>query len=156
VRVALDTNVLAYAEGVNGLDRQRAALELLGRLPAAAALIPVQTLGELYNVLVRKAGRSAEEARARIVAWSTSFLTPDTTRPALAAALDLAAAHRLGIWDSIIIAVAVENGCRLLLSEDLQDGFIWSGLTVVNPFALPRPALLASLLESGAEDGTAP
>lgn len=147
MRVALDTNVLVYAEGVNGIDRRRAALRLIGQLPPAAALVPVQTLGELYNVLVRKAGRPPTEARASIVAWSTSFLTADTTRSALAAAADLAAEHHLGIWDSIIIAVAVENDCRMLLSEDLQDGFIWGGLTVVNPFAVPPTPLLASLLD---------
>ena len=82
-------------------------------------LVPVQALGELYNVLIRKAGRSAADARARIVAWSTGFATADTTRSALAAAVDLAAAHHLGIWDSIIIAVAVENDCELLLSGEL-------------------------------------
>jgi predicted nucleic acid-binding protein len=153
VKAALDTNILAYAEGVNGLHRRQAALQLIGRLPTPAALVPVQALGELYNVLMRKAGRSAADARARIVAWSTSFATADTTRSALAAAVDLAAAHQLGIWDSIIIAVAVENGCELLLSEDLQDGFIWSGLTVVNPFAEPHTPLLDALLESGTGEG---
>jgi len=87
------------------------------------------------------------DARARIVAWSTGFATADTTRFALAAAVELAAAHRLGIWDSMIITVAAENGCQLPLSEHLQSGFIWSGLTVVNPFAVPRTPLLDSLLE---------
>jgi predicted nucleic acid-binding protein len=67
---------------------------------------------------------------------------------ALIAAADLAATHRLGIWDSIMIAVAAENGCQLLLSEDLQDGFIWSGLTGANPFAaVPHPLLTALLPE---------
>ena len=47
---------------------------------------------------------SATEARTRIVAWSTGFVTADTTRSALAVAVDLAGAHQLGIWDSIIIA----------------------------------------------------
>lgn len=153
MKAALDTNILAYAEGVNGLDRRQAALKLLGRLPTPVVLVPVQALGELHNVLMRKAGRSAAEARARIVAWSTGFATADTTRSALAAAVDLAAAHRLGIWDSIIIAVAVENGCKLLLSEDLQDGIIWSGLTVINPFAEPHTPLLDALLESGNAEG---
>ena len=96
---------------------------------------------------------SATEARTRIVAWSTGFVTADTTRSALAAAVDLAGAHQLGIWDSIIIAVAVENGCELLLTEDLQDGFIWSGLTVVNPFADPHTPLLDALLENGSGEG---
>ena len=153
MKAALDTNILVCAEGVNGVDRRRAALQLLERLPTSATLVPVQALGELYNVLVRKARRSATEARTRIVAWSTGFVTADTTRSALAAAVDLAGAHQLGIWDSIIIAVAVENGCELLLTEDLQDGFIWSGLTVVNPFADPHTPLLDALLENGSGEG---
>jgi len=150
VKAALDTNILVHAEGVNGLDRRHAVLKLLERLPTSATLVPVQALSELYNVLVRKARRS--EARTRIVAWSTGFVTADTTRSALAAAVDLASAHQLGIWDSII-AVAVENGCELLLTEDLQAGFIWSGLTVVNPFADPHTPLLDALLENGSGEG---
>jgi hypothetical protein len=105
--------------------------------------------------LVRKARRPAADARARIVAWSSSFASADTTRSALAAAVDLAAAHQLPIWDSIIVAVAVENRCELLLSEDLQGGFIWGGLTVVNPFAEPHTPLLDALLENGAGEGAA-
>jgi predicted nucleic acid-binding protein len=73
VNAALDTNILAYAEGVNGLDRRQAALQLLGRLPTPAALVPAQALGELYNVLMRKVGRSTADARAQIVAWSTGL-----------------------------------------------------------------------------------
>ena len=33
MRVALDTNILAYAEGVNGAPMRKAALELVQRLP---------------------------------------------------------------------------------------------------------------------------
>ena len=41
-------------------------------------------------------------------------------------------------------AVAADAGCRLLLSEDLQDGFTWRGVTVVDPFAdKPHPLLAA-------------
>ncbi|TIN47659.1 MAG: PIN domain-containing protein, partial [Mesorhizobium sp.] len=63
MKVALDTNVLAYAEGVNGAEKRDIVLELLRNLPQEAAVIPVQVLGELYNVLVRKAGRPPVEAR---------------------------------------------------------------------------------------------
>src|SRR5712691_10035255 len=146
MRAAIDTNVLAYAEGVNGTDRQRSALDLLWHLPTAATLLPVQTLGELYNVLVRKAACRPSDARARVASWSISYRTADTTRAAMLAATDLASAHQLGIWDSLIIAVAAEQGCELLLSEDLQDGFVWRGLTVTNPFAPARHPLLNALL----------
>jgi len=62
-------------------------------------------------------------------------------------AIDLAGDHRLSIWDSVVISVASEAGCRLLLSEDLQDGFTWGGVTVANPFASQQHPLLASLLQ---------
>ena len=69
------------------------------------------------------------------------------------AATDLAADHRLGIWDSVMVAVAAEVGCRLLLSEDLNDGFSWRGVTVVNPFGAMRHPLLGALLgETGPKE----
>ncbi len=67
VRVALDTNVLAYAEGTNGAEMKEAALRLIQRLPVASIVLPVQALGELFNVLVLKAKRPATNARAAIL-----------------------------------------------------------------------------------------
>jgi predicted nucleic acid-binding protein len=55
MRIGLDTNVLAYAEGVNGAGMRDKTLDLIQRLPMGAVVIPVQALGELFNVLVRKA-----------------------------------------------------------------------------------------------------
>jgi predicted nucleic acid-binding protein len=63
------------------------------------------------------------------------------------AAADLASHHQLGIWDAVVLATAADAGCRLLLSEDLQDGFTWAGVTVANPFSLSPHPLLAALLE---------
>jgi predicted nucleic acid-binding protein len=144
--VALDTNVLAYAEGVNGPAMKESATDLVRRLPADGAVLPVQTLGELFNVLVRKAGRSPANAQTAILTWMDAFPVVDTSREAIIAATDLATNHRLGIWDAVILAASAQAGCRLLLSEDLQDGFTWSGLTVTNPFSPSPHALLAALL----------
>jgi predicted nucleic acid-binding protein len=148
VRVALDTNVLAYAEGVNGTDRKQPTLRLFERLPQDAVVVPVQALGELYNVLVRKAGRSPIHAQSAILYWQDAFATAETSARALVAAMDLATHHRLTIWDAIILAVAAEARCRLLLSEDMQDGFSWNGITVANPYALPENPLLAAMLQA--------
>jgi predicted nucleic acid-binding protein len=63
------------------------------------------------------------------------------------AAADLAVNHQLGIWDAVILCAAAEAGCRLLLSEDMQDGFIWQGVTVTNPFAASRHPLLEAMLD---------
>ena len=147
MRLALDTNVLVYVEGVNGLSRKKAALELIEGLPPDAVLVPVQALGELFHVLVRKAAFSPKEARAAILTWRDSFGLIETSPSVLLAATDLAADHNLAIWDAIILSAAAEAGCRLLLSEDLQEGFTWNGVTVTNPFAAKRHELLTSLLE---------
>jgi predicted nucleic acid-binding protein len=61
-------------------------------------------------------------------------------------ALDLSADHQLPIWDTLILAVAAEHGCRLLASEDFQSGLTWRGVTVVDPLsARPHPLLRQAL-----------
>lgn len=146
MRVALDTNVLAYAEGINGDERRRTALDLVRRLPQEATVIPVQVLGELFNVLVRKAGKTRGEAREAVLSWRDAFPLIETSPPIMLAAADLATDHQFGIWDAVILSASSQAGCRLLLSEDLQAGFTWAGVTVVNPFTSPRHALLNALL----------
>lgn len=147
MKVALDTNVLAYAEGVNGAEKRDVALDLVRCLPQSSVVVPVQVLGELFNVLVRKAGRTKPEAREALLGWRDTFPVAATSPEVMLAAADLAADHGLGIWDAVILSVASQSGCRLLLSEDLQDGFTWGGVTIANPFQLQRHALLDALLE---------
>jgi predicted nucleic acid-binding protein len=93
--------------------------------PEGATLLPVQTLSELFNLLVRKAGRTSAKARTPILSWQDSFPLIETSAPVMLAAADLATHHHLGIWDAVILSAAAEGGCRLLLSEDLQEGFTW-------------------------------
>jgi predicted nucleic acid-binding protein len=151
LKIALDTNILAYGEGVNDAEKRDAVLELLDDLPQGSTVVPVQVLGELFNVLVRKAGRSRAKARDALLAWRDTFPTVETTPEVMLAAVDLATDHHFSIWDAVILAAASQAGCRLLLSEDLQDGFTSGGVTVVNPFAAPRHPLLSSLLDRTAE-----
>jgi predicted nucleic acid-binding protein len=147
MRLAVDTNILAYAAGVNGAERKKAALAIVSKLPEADTFLPVQVLGELFRVLVRKAGFESARARTTIIHLMNSFPLIETTPSVLLAATDLTVDRRMGIWDAVILAAAAEAGCRFLLSEDPQDGFTWDGVTVVNPFSGKRNALLARVLE---------
>lgn len=149
IKVAVDTNVLAYAEDMNGPVMKQAALDLLEtQLPHESTMVSVLALGELFRILVRKAGRSAAEARAAVLTWGDAFPLIETSPTIVLAAMDLAVDHRVAIWDAVILAAAAEAGCRLLLSEDLQEGFTWSGVTVTNPFAPSRHALLDAMLKA--------
>lgn len=112
--------------------------------------MPVQTLGELFRVLVGKAGRTPASARCAILSWSDAFTPIETSPAVLLAAADLAVDHQFGLWDAVILAAAAAAGCRLLLSEDMHEGFTWRAVTVTNPFAASRHALLAALLSDDA------
>jgi predicted nucleic acid-binding protein len=46
----------------------------------------------------------------------------------------LSSRARISFWDALLVRSAVESGCRELLSEDLQDGWVVDGLEVVSPF----------------------
>jgi predicted nucleic acid-binding protein len=152
VRIALDTNLLIYAEGVAFLpedstkpDRVRA---LLDALPPEDVILPVQVLGELYRVLVGKAKWAPSDARAAILSWSDLYPPLDTTASIMLAAADLAVDHQISIWDAVVLAAAAEAECRLVLSEDMHEGFTWRGLTVVNPVAEKPHPLVAALAKA--------
>jgi len=57
-------------------------------------------------------------------------LTLDTHTSAVA----LARSHGLAFYDALVVAAAVEAGCDILYSEDMQHGRIIGGLTIRNPF----------------------
>ena len=145
---AFDTNILVYAEGVNGPERADCANALLEVLAPVETFLAVQTLGELFAVLVRKDRCSPSEAEARIEPWRRNYGVVSTSRSLFESATALAARSGYQIWDAIILAAAAEAECALLLSEDMQDGFVYRGVTVANPFAERIHPLLASLMDS--------
>jgi predicted nucleic acid-binding protein len=122
------------------------ALKLIQRLPPEVVVLPVQTLGELFNVLVRKAKRRPGRAREAVLGWRDAYAVVETSASVIVNAMDLASDHGLTIWDSVVLAASAEAECRLLLSEDLQEGFTWRGVTVANPFAPTLHPILAALL----------
>lgn len=153
MRAALDTNVLVYAEGLDDLDRQARILRMLGDAPDGTLVLPVQVVGELVNVLIRKGGFEPAEARRIAYLWIGRTLSAPTEPSTIALAMDLIVDHHFSIWDAVIIAAAAEAGCDLLLSEDMHPGFRWRGVTIVNPFAEPMSPLLDTFLDQSVERG---
>jgi predicted nucleic acid-binding protein len=82
VKVALDTNALVYAEGINGAERRDAALDLVRRLPQEMTDIPIQAPGDVFNVLVRRAGKPRPETRDALPLAGAMCLALSKHRPA--------------------------------------------------------------------------
>ena len=150
IRIALDTNILAYLAGVARLPADAPKVAQVRSLMAGISgqvqvLVPVQALGELFVVLSR-AGTPAPEARAILLEFADALEVLESSASVMKAALDLVVDHKLQYWDALILSAAAEAGATLLLSEDMQDGFVWRGVTLANPFAATPHRKLAALI----------
>ena len=130
--VFLDTNVLIYTTLADD-PRAAVARSLLG----AGAVISVQVLNEFANVAHGKLGRPWQEVVTALADLRT--LCPDIRPIGVAtheAALEIAQRDGFSFCDALIVAAALEAGCVMLLTEDLQDGRVIAGrLAIRNPFA---------------------
>ncbi len=149
MKIAVDTNVFGYAAGIGDDDAKRArAAWLLTSIPAFRLVMPSQVAGEFYNLLCRKGGQKPKIATKIVLDWTHNLTFASQGPGTMREALQTASFQNLQIWDALILTTASEAGCSLILSEDLQDGFICRGVRVVNPFAeSPHPALASLLSE---------
>jgi predicted nucleic acid-binding protein len=146
MRFALDSNIILYSEGVNDPERSAMAQNLIEAMDGLPVIIPLQALGETLNVFTRKLSLSKTSAVERLQPWKDDYLTQETNVSIFQDALELVLKHEFQIWDGIILAAASYAGASFLFSEDMQDGFIWQGTRVVNPFAsVPDPIIPALL-----------
>jgi predicted nucleic acid-binding protein len=136
VSAFFDTNVLVYAQQAGAkADRARA-------LFTAGGKISVQVLNEFTSVSRRKQGRDWN-AIAEAVSDVLTMVDPPLalTLDLHAAARALADDHRLSFYDALIVAAAIEAGCDILYSEDMQHGRTIGRLAIVNPFLESAPLI---------------
>lgn len=137
---AFDTNVFAYAAAVGEsvADRPKVAIAtslLSSALPNEPLVVPIQVCFELHHLLVRKRGLAPDDAASIVREYIDGAIIVSSDWIVLEAAFDLAGRHRLQTFDAVILAAAARAGCEILYSEDMQHGFEWESVTVINPFA---------------------
>lgn len=126
----VDSNIWLYLLG-NIEQKKQKALELLGQ----RHVISTQVLSENANVCRRKLAldiaTTEQHISNLITACAVVVVQSDTVLKALA----ISNRYGFSYYDSLIVATAIESGCDLLYSEDLQNGqVIDAKLTIVNPF----------------------
>ncbi len=134
-RCFADTNIFVYAASNATEDRHKKhiARDLLAGEDIG---LSAQVLQEFYAVATAKdrLGISPAEAR-QAVDVMCQFPVAAITADLVKEAISLAAAQRLSYWDAAIVAAANLLECRILYSEDLNDGHKFGSLKVRNPFA---------------------
>jgi predicted nucleic acid-binding protein len=125
-----DTNVLLYLLSEDNRKADRAE-----EIIAAGGVISVQVLNEFTSVAFRKLGMSYAEIRDVLATVRTVCQSQALTVDTHERGLDIAERFAFSLYDSMIVSSAVESGCTVLYSEDMQHGQEIEGqLVVVNPF----------------------
>jgi predicted nucleic acid-binding protein len=133
-KVFIDTNILLYARIDDGTTKHGKARALLTTgLAGAEISISIQVINEYFvNALRKRVDPADIEATVRqfMIDFNLVSLTTDLVNETIR----LFNRYQFQYWDSVIVAAALEAGCSMLYTEDLQDGQIIDGtLKVVNP-----------------------
>ncbi|MCY4598473.1 MAG: PIN domain-containing protein [Acidobacteria bacterium] len=136
----LDTNILLYQ--LEGRDARKAAIaeDLIRQgIATGNACISFQVVQECMNTALHKARISLGENDIR--RYLQSVLAPllrvQPTLRLYEASLDIRSRYRFAYYDSLIVAAALDAGCAMLYSEDMQHLQRIGGLTIVDPFKTP-------------------
>ena len=114
---------------------------------AASSILLLQILAEFSNVAIRKAGIPVEDIRRTIDAWRAVLPVQAADDSDLFAALAAVRAHRFSFWDAMLWASARRAGVSYLLTEDLQDGFVFQGVAFINPFRRDNDQVIDQILQ---------
>ena len=131
----LDTNVLVYLfDETNDHKREKAVRLVQESLENETGCISYQVVQETINVITRKLNATPEKARQILEDTLMPLWRVNPTRTLYQRSLNLQTRYRFSFYDSLIVAAALEAGCKSLFSEDLQDGQQIEGVTITNPF----------------------
>ena len=134
--IFVDANVFVYARDVDDALRQplaRSWLEWLWQQELGRT--STQVLSEYYVTVTRKLKPGIPEDQAWDDVEALMHWHPQPVdRQTMERARTIQARFRLAWWDALVVAAAREQGCAVLLTEDLQDGALIDGVRIRNPF----------------------
>jgi predicted nucleic acid-binding protein len=139
----LDTNVVVYAYDDSSPQKQEVARRLLkGGISGGVSggvsvkiVISTQVLAEFAATMLHKVSPPATAdavMRGLDALTAIRLIVPDAEL--VRRAVQARAAYGIHFYDGMIVAAAERAGCQRILSEDLNAGQEYFGVTVSNPF----------------------
>lgn len=131
----VDTNVLLYSLDLHPAEPAKTAIAL-EILTGHDLVFSVQVLQEFYVQVThpRRPDALPHDIATRLIEKWLRFRVQETTVAVLQSALVLKDRFQTSYWDAAILAAANAARCRQILSEDLNHGQDYDGITVINPF----------------------
>ena len=136
-RYFLDTNILVYSLDPVDPRKARIAEELVTRgVGSRLGIISYQVVQEFINVSLQQF--QATMTVTELELYFFKVLLPMMTIPSSSGlfleALRLKTVAQIAWYDSLIVAAALQGGCKVLYSEDMQHGRRFGDLVIQNPF----------------------
>jgi predicted nucleic acid-binding protein len=133
-RTFIDTNILVYAEDGSVIAKQKRALELIkSHRVQRSGVVSTQVLQEYFVTVTNKLKLDPRIAQRKIEIFSKFDVAEPVVNDILSA-IDLHLRHGFSFWDALILRMAKQAACSILLTEDLQHGQVIDGVEIVNPF----------------------
>ncbi len=136
-RYFLDTNIFVYSLDPVDPRKARIAEDLVTRgVGSRLGVISYQVAQEFMNVSLRqfRAAMTVTELELYFFKVLLPLMTIPSSSGLFLEALRLQTANQIAWYDSLIIAAALQGGCKILYSEDLQHGRRFGDLVIQNPF----------------------
>ena len=133
MRAFADTDIAVYAESDDG-EKSKRARSILESSP----VISTQVINETIAALKGKYGFSKPDAYEVAGGLMDLCEVVSVNQGTVREAMKLAVRYQLSHWDALIVAAALETGCDVLYSEDMQHEQVFDGrVTARNPFIEP-------------------
>ena len=138
-RTFLDTNILVYADDTSEPVKQKTAVALiLHHMQQRSGVVSTQVLQEYFVAVKRKFKADSARAKEKVELYAAFRIArPDLND--ILAAIDIHRLHGLSYWDALVLRMAKQSGCSVLLTEDMQPGQNFDGVRIVNPFHSHAP-----------------
>jgi predicted nucleic acid-binding protein len=131
----LDSNVLVYAYDARYPEKRAVAQELVRLACAGEFVVSTQVLAEFSATLLQKFEPAVPPQNLMAILERLApirLIVPDAE--IVHRAVEAHAAYGIHFYDGMIVAAAERAGAKKIMSEDLNAGQEYFGVTVVNPF----------------------
>ena len=133
-KVFVDSNIFIYAKVKSQDTEKYIGAQRLLRSIDQQVIISVQVLNEFYNTLVR-IGIDDAAIQSFLKQIIQTTLTKPINKSTVELCWKMRNEYHYSYYDSLILASALESGCTILYSEDMQHGqVIEKKLKILNPF----------------------
>lgn len=131
-KVFIDTNLLIYYYSEDEPEKSAAVKNII---KSNDIVISVQIINEFSHVMLRKFKKEPKLIKEIVEEWKKVFGIKNLTPALSIESLNIHKRYGFSFWDSLVIATAIENNCKILYTEDLHHNqLIKKKLRVLNPF----------------------